>query len=730
MKVMHKLLILLFSSLLILLIGVSSVSALDFEDADSNVSLDNEKNHDITIDCVDVSSSQNILDDNSSNTVDEGENVLCSSSSSSDNTDNGDVEHKVYRVNHRNFKMYFEKNVLKPKYGGSGFIFDGEFNNMGVIKITSNNTIITGVHSIFNNTAFNLDASGIVLSNITMVLDKSFADNNRAGIFVHGDNITIYNCIINYTAPKIVNTFGIYCDGHKNEYKGLNILNNTINFSGVGGYKYAVLLRNVHDSIVYGNKLDCDLPLKFIPYYATPAYGSVSLDTVAVLAADYCENLTLSNNYIRSNVIDGVNLRYPTLDTVVLYGCSHSLIENNTIISEDFLTQKGQSNYLQALDLYNLDDITIIGNNISVITSGGNTGTSTAYPIQINGPVQNAKIAFNRLTTYNHGPNCGIYSQNFYGDTYIDIISNFINVTGEVDRRYGDFSLLSGIEVQDTSDNILNNTIIVNNLGDYDSMNHVYGISYIQNTGGSHTYNIQFNNITTNGNKGVKLIGKVKDSTTQGSTVSNNVINTKTTSKKPNDTTDDNVESPEGTDVENNTNGIFKHQMSSNYYPDWLKNYLNNGGGYNVPSLSWVDDYFNNDSKASANGTDLGDNDGNGDGHWNFNGNSKGIGYDASKSRVSGRGNNTESILVKGESNPQATAPGVSSVMMAGSSSASPSDSGSSPADNKAYEITKQVEELNDAGDYIKASVICLAALLLLIVGYKRQKDKEEEKKY
>lgn len=714
---------LLFSLVIILFFCLSSVSAIDNGDIDSNITMDN----------MDVDSSLDIVNEVSSET---NEDVLCYSSSSVVSSDSDTDNPSIYRVNHRNFKMYFDKGVLKPEYGGSHLVFDGEFKDMGVIKIKSDNTIITGSHSFFNNTVFNLDASGIVLSNITMIIDKSFKDNERAGIYVHGDNITIYNCIMNYTAPKIVNAFGIYCDGHKNDYVGLTIINNTINFSGIGGYKYGILLRNVHDSLVYGNHLDCELPLKFIPYYATPSYGSVSRDTVAALAADYCENLTLSNNYIHSSVNDIVD-RYPTLDTVVLYGCSHSLIENNTIISEDFLTPIGTDNYLQALDLYSLDDITIIGNNISLFTNGGKPDMGTAYAIQINGPVHNAKIAFNRLTTFNRGPNCAIYSQNFYGDTYIDIISNFINVTGDVSSNYDygnpDWSLVSGIEVQDTNDNILNNTIIVNNLGAYKPNTNVYGISYIQNTDGSHTYNIQFNNITTNWEYGVKLIGKVKNSTTKDSTIANNVINTNSTSKEADASTDNQVKAPSGSTVENNTNGIFKNKMSGEYLPDWLKNYMANGAGYNVPDLTWIERSLKNDSQNSR----LGNNSGNGNSIGNSIGDSKGLFNGNNPGLISGSGNNDNSsnnkrsIIgksnkgdVDGDRNSTMWTYGVSGSSLAASSLSSPSDVGSSASDPNAYEI-EEVESVAKTVTSWNAYILVVIFMLLLIIGYKYRKEDE-----
>ena len=634
----------------------------------------------------------------------------------------------VYVITRANFSDYFdESNVLKSNYSDRVLVFDGLFDDLGVLKIYSNNTFITSNNSLFKNTVFDLEASGIVLSNINMVLDKEFEDNEYAAIFCYGDNITVYNCSIIYDAPANKTAFGIYSDGHHDDFVGLSLINNTIDFKGHAtyrGYNYGILLRNTHDSLVYGNNISCELPLRSVSWWGGPKdYGQISMDAVAAFAGDFCENLTLSNNYIYSNVnYNSLELNaYPTLDTVILYGCSYSIIENNDIISYDFITPLGYDNYLQALDLYKLEDVTVIRNNITVFTNAGKPCQSTAYPIQINGPVNHVKVVFNNLTTSNHGPNCGIYSENFYGDTFIDIISNFINVTGDATAEgYVAHALVSGIEVQDTGDNILNNTIIVNNLGDYSSNANVYGISYVQSTGGKHTYNIQFNNITTNGNYGVKILGDIKNSTTYNSTVSNNVLNTRTTSNRTGAVTNKQVNSPSGTIVKNNTNGRFINEMSEDYYPDWLKDYVRSGSGRGTGDFAWINRILD----GLSNGTGFSGAVGNGTSH-SGSGNARGNGHGSYDGDVSGNGTDSNSDAVLGSDHD--AAPGVGGDASPSISAASPSDSGSSAANPNAYEIDEHDNVASKSSDYLQLGIICIVALLLLIIGYKRQKDKEEE---
>lgn len=537
-------------------------------------------------------------------------------SSDIDGNDSQNKSDFMFVVNSDNFNIFFdESNILRPEYGGCTLVFEGEFNDMGIITIPSNDTLISARNSLFKNTVFDLNASGITLSNLNMVSNMEFPDNDYSLILVRGSNASIYNCSLDYDCPNMTTGFGIYSMGQKYDCDGLNVVNNSIRLTGRGlgpdYYNYAILLRETCDSVVYGNDIYCELPIKYILWTFEGSYGKASTDTVAALAADYCLNLTLSNNEIHTYVTDSY-MNFPTLDTVVLYGCSYSLIENNTLLCEDYFTPKGSDNYLYVLDLYDMEEVTIVGNSISAFTNGGMPGSGTAYDIQVNGPVNHVKIAFNNLTTYNRGPNCGIYSNNYKGATSIDIISNFINVTG--DATVGGWSpsycLVSGIEVQDNKDTILNNTIIVYNLGDYTSRGNVYGISYIQSLKGGHSYNIQFNNITTNGNYGIRLIGDVNKSSTVNSTASNNILNTVTTSNKTGASTKNQVDVPTGTINKNNTNGKFKNNMSADYYPDWLKDYLDNTVDRISRDFSWITTAVNNASNGTGFSNDVGNDSG------------------------------------------------------------------------------------------------------------------------
>ena len=712
----------ILSLTVLLLVSLSSVSAVDISDKDVSAALDDDvmdvDSFAVTdMSAVEVEDDCVLCSDSSSNIIKEeiviedsskGANANPKNSLKSPDDSGNSLAESVYYVGSDNFTYYFADGVLKEDYEGSVLVFNGEFADKGIIDIKSPNVTVIGNNSLLRNTVFCLESSNVMLTGLNFVLDQEFADNDNAGILVLGDNCTVYNCTMDYAVPEAKTGFCVYAEGGKIE--NFTLANSTFNFIGNnlgGGWAYGVFLDGVDNAIVYGNSINSSLPLRSVNWQAE-IFGGVSMDAVGAFVAQNSNNLTLSNNKISTYVSGGGN-GYPTLDTVILYGCNNATVEKNRIYCEDFDSKDGKDNYLQGIDVYFSNDVTILGNKIDIITTGGRAGMGTAYPIQINGPSYNVKIAYNNLTTFNFGPNIGIYSQNYYGATKIDIISNFINVTGLASTHY--WALVAGIEVQDSDDLILNNTIIVNNIGSYADNNNIYGISYSQNTKGNHTYNIQYNNVTTNGRYAVSLSGT--SSLVVNSIIANNVLNT----NKSSGNRAVRVGSGRNNTIRNNTDGIFRNNMSDDELPDWLRNHTSV-----VPSI-FVPRYY----REGSNGTGLTDDKGNGTAPWNTNGSSGGSnnGNGRHGSGVSGNGTDPNSDTVLGSD--RDTAPGVGGDAAPSISAASPGDSGSSAADPNAYEINERNNLAVKSVDYLQLGVICIVALLLLLVGYKRQKDKEEE---
>ena len=697
---------LLFSIFFILLISIAAVSAAN---ADDNLSsIGNEEIVETGIG-LDECSLNYPLDES---VEDNGDIVLCSDSSSDGadsksslkGTGNGksslnDSLDSVYYVDSDNLDSFFADGFLKDDYADSILVFNGEFNDKGILDIKSSNVTIIGNNSLLKDTAFCLESNNIMLAGLNFVWNREFSDNDNAGILVLGDNCTIYNCTIDYSVPETTTGFCIYAEGSdEDKIENFTLANNTINFVGNnlrGGWDYCIFVDQVENAMVYGNNINSSLPLRAVNY-AFDIFGGVSMEAVGVFVAQSSPNLTFSSNKVFSSVNGGGN-SYPTLDTLVIYGCNNATIENNDIHVEDFNSKDGKDNYLQGIDLYFSNNVTIVHNKIDMVTTGGRAGMGTAYPIQVNGPSRSVLIAYNNLTSSNFGPNCGIYSMNYYGQTQNYMISNFINVTGVASTHY--YALVAGIEVQDSDDLIWNNTIIVNNIGEYSDSNNIYGISYSQSTDGNHKYNIQYNNVTTNGRYAVSLSGP--KSLVVDSIIANNVLNT----NKSSGNRAVRVGAGYNNTIRNNTDGVFKNTLNPDDLPDWLKNHKGK-----VPTIT-VPKYFNRNSHGSG----LSENIGGGAAPWKGNGVSNGISNGQGKSPVSGLGSKKD------------VAPGISGSSSPSIGAASPSDIGSSAANPNAYEIDEKNDVASKSSEYLQLGIISILALILLLIGYKREKDEEEE---
>ena len=686
---------LLFSIFLILLISIAAVSAVKADDT-----LSSGVNEEIVETGIglDECSLNYPLDES----VEDNEDIVLCSDSSSNGADsksslkgNGksslkDSLDSVYYVDSDNLDSFFADGFLKDDYADSILVFNGEFNDKGILDIKSSNVTIIGNNSLLKNTAFCLESNNIMLAGLNFVWNREFSDNDNAGILVLGNNCTIYNCTMDYAVPETTTGFCVYAEGSDGDkIENFTLANSTINFVGNnlrGGWDYGIFIDQVENAMVYGNNINSSLPLRAVNY-AFDIFGGVSMEAVGVFVAQSCPNLTFSSNKVFSSVNGGGNT-YPTLDTLVIYGCNNAKIENNDIHVEDFDSKDGKDNYLQGIDLYFSNNVTIVHNKIDMVTTGGRAGMGTAYPIQVNGPSKGVLIAYNNLTTFNYGPNCGIYSMNYYGQTQNYMISNFINVTGVASTHY--WALVAGIEVQDSDDLIWNNTIIVNNIGEYNDANNIYGISYSQSTDGNHKYNIQYNNVTTNGRYAVSLSGP--KSLVVDSIIANNVLNT----NKSSGNRAVRVGAGYNNTIRNNTDGVFRNTLNPDDLPDWLKNHKGL-----VPRIV-VPRYY----REGSNGSGLTDDEGNGAAPWNT-------------------GSNPNGDTVFGSN--RDTAPGFGGDASPSFTAASPGESGSSAADPNAYEIDEHDNVVSKSSVYLQLGLICIVALLLLLVGYKRQKDKEEE---
>ena len=355
-----------------------------------------------------------------------------------------------------------------------------------------------------NNIGFTLKANDLTLKNAVFNYDVS----GGSVISLEGtSNVIIDNVTIDYKTSSDSNSYAVDLINSNN----VQLLNNNIryftNVTNTNVYNYVIKVVGGSNNLVRGNKINAFLPLKDCDF--SIPFPNTDIDLVAGVAVQSSNGFKFLNNELNVSVsARDSNLFYPTLDSFLMVESNNSVVAGNNIIELDSTTETGSANYLYGIDIYKLNNISIWNNTVKMNTNGGSiivNGSGSAYPVQITGPINDCNIYNNTLITYNNGPNLGIYSQNFYGATYLNIYNNFINVTGSAALH--NWALVSGMELQDTCDIVHDNIIYVTNNGAYADSNNIYGISYSQSTSSSHSFDVYNNTIFTNGNYAVYLNG-------------------------------------------------------------------------------------------------------------------------------------------------------------------------------------------------------------------------------
>ena len=394
-------------------------------------------------------------------------------------------------------------------------IFNGDFSSASYTTLNFNQSItVTATGSTFNNIGFGLLHNGIVLNGATIIMNAPNGANCYAIDIESASNTIVINNKINYTC------------GHEN----------------AANYNYAIKAMDSENLTIYGNEINATVPLKQPNWYAV---STIASDYVAGVAVGSCNNFRFDKNNL--TVIGNKRVGdYPTLDAFIIAQSANAKIRGNNIYESDVVTATNQYSYIYGIDVYSCDNMTICSNTVDMNgnNSGGKVGgngTGAAYCIQLTGPHTGVKICNNNLTTKNHGPNLGIYSQNYYGATNITVCGNRINVTGKAGSD--PWSLVSGMELQDTYATVCGNTIDVTNVDGYVSGAYIFGISYCQSTSSTHTYNITNNTVRVpHGTYAVYLDGVIDSNVTcnalkaQRYTGNNAVYMTGTNNNKGNNT--------------------------------------------------------------------------------------------------------------------------------------------------------------------------------------------------
>ena len=649
------------------------------------------------------------------------------------------IEKKINDVTPTNIDLYFKNGSLNKNYDNETFIFSGNFDNLGVLTFNSNNINITGNNAYFKNTAFNIEANNVILNNISFTSNKEINNNCGAVILIGGDDITLSNLNINFTVPSNVEAYGILVDGYDGySASDLKISNSTINFEGhndnIDIYNCPIKLTCVDSLIIENNIINASFPLKNINYNIQDSI--LNSNYVYAIGLEECNDFIIINNTIISNVNKRPHIEYPSLNCVMLTKSDYGLFANNTIYMTDFITSMGVENYLYGLDMHEINNILVIENNITIITSGGKLALGTAYPIQISGPASSINITKNYLYSFSNGPNIGIYSQNYYGLTDISMTYNIINITGLAGTH--EWALVTGIESQDTSSEIMNNIIEVHSVNSVSRNDNLYAISYRQSTSGSHTFNIQNNLAFGNGYYAVHLLSSDNSTITNNTLVSSN----------------DNVKTGEDAyskgsrghnDNQVNDNVVFKlidyYKTSSISVED--VSYLNYNSNINGDSISWSNQnsqtipannplipYYSNNKPIPEN-TQTANNNITQKDDYIDDGSIQGSINDFNSNTQENSKNNEEYAEVIGKwdvdgLNVNTLTNNSKSTPSAGGSNSPLSISQSVHETGKSQSVSKKVyeieEKIKNKKEFIPSVFITVIVLILLIVGYKRKK--------
>ena len=646
------------------------------------------------------------------------------------------VNETVY-ITPNNIDEYFADNTLTDEYDGKTFIFEGNFNNLGKISIDAQNVVIKGQGAVLKNIVFDISKDNVSLSDLKFDLDSDFSENDGAAILFTGNNLILDNLDINYVVPLNTEAYAIYGVGEKPNSRNFRLTNSRINFEGhnnnVNVYNCAVKVINYEDSLMENNTITTALPLKDVNH---GAHGtSLNSDFVLTVGVEGCDNL----KFIGNEIITEVNYRqdslYPTLDAFMISQCDNALIANNSIHMSDFITYPGLANYLYGLDIYNLNNLSVVNNDITILTTGGRLSAGTAYPIQVSGPITNVSIIKNSLYSFSNGPNIGVYSQNYYGSTELIIKNNIINVTGLAGTH--EWALVAGIETQDSNSVIEDNIIEVHSVGPVSVNDNIYGVSYRQSTQGDHKYTIQNNTVFSDGYKSVYLLGS-KDSK-----VANNLL------VSYNENAKNGYDGFGYGDLSNHDNLDFENNQvirAFDYFAG-LNNNVDNGDSYsyttptNKKGISNVIDGrsinpVSNKNKPTYNPLIPGKTSRQGGAYVpaavdstpdsQKNKNDDKSSESATNSKTDGSGGNSNSSSSKTSTSTSGYA--------SNNTDATPSDAGSqsvvgqSESGGGSSSVSKNAFELEDltSDEFIPSIFYVIAALVLLVVGYRRKKSQSD----
>ena len=421
-------------------------------------------------------------------------------------------------VTNDTFHSYFDDDgILKDSIKFEKLIFNGTFSKVSDYIILNRNIAIAGDNAVLNNIGFVIDSEDVELDGLTLVADGSLGDL----IYVAQSNVKLSNLNIKYIVDdEMANAISV---NGKNTISNVNITNNEIYFeshvSTDEELTTAINLEDVENVTVDGNKITASLPALTAETYDIGYYmmGLCYVNPVRIYEG---ASVKFTKNDL-DVIVNSFDASYPTIQALYIVGSDDVLIAGNDITMRDNKTPSGTAIYLYAVECGYSSEISFIENDFDILTTGGKSGSGSAYALQI--VTSDIEIIGNNISCDSNGPNLGVYSPSQFGPAKdLVITDNFFNVTG-LATGTSSYALISAIEVQSGYAKIYNNTIYSMNKDGANDRYPVSAISAVQYSS-TITFDIKDNDVYTNGKYAVDIRYKVNGANVTGNFLSANLL--------------------------------------------------------------------------------------------------------------------------------------------------------------------------------------------------------------
>ena len=402
-----------------------------------------------------------------------------------------------------NFRDYFDADGrLQNTEAGTALIFQGKFDGdeLGLHRIILDREIsIIGDYkvreAVFKNIAIEIESSNVIVDGLTMKATVPLGDL----IGVRKSGVSICNMKIEYHCGNDSST-AINIHG-KEPLHDVIVKNNKITFvSHVPDDKHhatAINMVNAKDLLIDHNRIKVSIPALFAKNISME-YFMMGLNSVNALRIRETGSSVISNNALRV-MVNGSSKRYISCHSIYIAGSEDILIKGNSITLKDTHTPLGKIIAICGIQCGYSKKIRFIENRFDLSTRGGISTGGALHGINHTDSVQ-TEIRKNTFFCNSRGPVSALFLTCMSGGkSDVLVVENSIEVSGFA-KDESPYALVSGVEVQNTTASIFENTIIVSNKNkEYHAGFPVIGVGYVQRLAGEVSFSVQGNTIRTNG---------------------------------------------------------------------------------------------------------------------------------------------------------------------------------------------------------------------------------------